>query len=171
MPPRQRNASSNISNDDPNNAPIPEPDEGPMPRRQPSMDERGFDLDYGDGNYYAGYGHGHRRESDNRAAVEFFSQMQPTPPEAQEPWMRAYWRPAMAFLYMFICLMDFVVFPGLMMVLPAFLKGFNIILEYTAWQSLTMQSGGLFHVAMGAILGAAAWTRGKEKEIRRQMGR
>ena len=34
------------------------------------------------------------------------------------------------------------------------------------WQSLTLQGGGLFHIAFGAILGAAAWTRGMEKRER-----
>jgi hypothetical protein len=28
---------------------------------------------------------------------------------------------------------------------------------------LTLLSGGIFHAAMGAVLGVAAWTRGQEK--------
>jgi hypothetical protein len=31
------------------------------------------------------------------------------------------------------------------------------------WVPLTLQGGGLYHISMGAILGIAAWTRGKEK--------
>jgi len=37
---------------------------------------------------------------------------------------------------------------------------------YHAWTPLTLQAGGLFHAAMGAILGIGSWTRGKEKQIR-----
>jgi hypothetical protein len=31
------------------------------------------------------------------------------------------------------------------------------------WQPLTLQGGGLIHIAFGAILGISAWTRGQEK--------
>ena len=31
------------------------------------------------------------------------------------------------------------------------------------WNPMTLLSGGVFHAAMGAVLGVAAWTRGKEK--------
>lgn len=34
------------------------------------------------------------------------------------------------------------------------------------WMPLTLQGAGLFHAAMGAILGIAAWTRGREKIAR-----
>lgn len=32
-----------------------------------------------------------------------------------------------------------------------------------AWSPLTLQGAGLFHLAMGAILGVTAWSRGQEK--------
>ena len=32
-----------------------------------------------------------------------------------------------------------------------------------AWNPLTLQGAGLYHLAMGAILGVAAWSRGQEK--------
>lgn len=80
-----------------------------------------------------------------------------------ENWMKSYWRPAMGWLYMLICLMDFVVFPAIAMFLPVILKGFGLQLQYVAWQSLTLSNGGLIHMAFGAILGVAAWTRGQEK--------
>lgn len=80
-----------------------------------------------------------------------------------ENWMKSYWRPAMGWLYMLICLMDFVVFPAIAMFLPVILKGFGVQLQYVAWQSLTLSNGGLIHMAFGAILGVAAWTRGQEK--------
>jgi hypothetical protein len=31
------------------------------------------------------------------------------------------------------------------------------------WQPLTLLSGGVFHAAMGAVLGISAFSRGKEK--------
>jgi hypothetical protein len=31
------------------------------------------------------------------------------------------------------------------------------------WSPLTLQGAGLFHLAMGAVLGIAAWSRGQEK--------
>ena len=39
----------------------------------------------------------------------------------------------------------------------------NALTQRRTWQPLTVQGGGLFHVAFGAILGIAAWTRGQEK--------
>jgi hypothetical protein len=33
----------------------------------------------------------------------------------------------------------------------------------TQWQPLTLQGAGLFHIAMGAIIGVAAWGRTQEK--------
>lgn len=80
-----------------------------------------------------------------------------------EHWLKAYWRPGMGWLYMLICFMDFVVFPALTMFLPALLKGFGTSIQYTAWQSLSLSNGGLIHIAFGAILGVAAWSRGQEK--------
>ena len=81
----------------------------------------------------------------------------------EEHWIKSYWRPAMGWLYMLICFVDFVVFPALAMFLPAFFSGFGIAMPYTAWQSLSLSNGGLVHVAFGAILGVAAWSRGQEK--------
>jgi len=34
---------------------------------------------------------------------------------------------------------------------------------FRQWVPITLQGGGLFHVAMGAVLGVAAWSRGQEK--------
>jgi hypothetical protein len=80
-----------------------------------------------------------------------------------EHWIKSYWRPAMGWLYMLICFVDFVLFPAMAMFLPALLKGFGVTTQYSAWQSLTLSNGGLMHVAFGAILGVAAWSRGQEK--------
>ena len=81
----------------------------------------------------------------------------------EEHWVKAYWRPAMGWLYMLICLCDFIVFPVVAMFLPVIYKGFGLQANYVAWQSLTLSNGGLIHLAFGAILGVSAWTRGQEK--------
>ena len=78
-------------------------------------------------------------------------------------WMRAYWRPAMGFTYMVICIFDFIMFPILSMVQPLFMKLLGMSMTYVVWESLTLQTGGFFHIAMGAVLGVAAWSRGQEK--------
>ena len=80
-----------------------------------------------------------------------------------EHWVKAYWRPAMGWLYMLICLCDFVVFPAVAMFLPVFFKGIGVQLAYSAWVSLTLSNGGLIHMAFGAILGVAAYGRTQEK--------
>lgn len=83
--------------------------------------------------------------------------------QQNEPWIRQYWRPAMGWLYMAICLFDFIIFPTVNMLLPAILSHWSIEHTYQPWQSLTLQNGGMIHLAFGAILGIAAWTRGQEK--------
>lgn len=77
----------------------------------------------------------------------------------KEDWMNAKWRPMMGWTYMLTCIADFVVFPILWSVLQSISKGqVNI-----QWQPITLQGAGLFHIAMGAILGIAAYGRTQEK--------
>lgn len=76
-----------------------------------------------------------------------------------EHWMKAMWRPAMGWLYMAMCACDFIIFPIIAMFLPQIIPG----LTYIPWKSITLDNGGLIHMAFGAILGVAAWTRGQEK--------
>jgi hypothetical protein len=74
-------------------------------------------------------------------------------------WMNTKWRPMMGWMYMAVCLFDFMLAPILWSVLQAvFHGGIN-----TQWQPLTLQGAGLFHVAMGAVLGIAAYGRTQEK--------
>ena len=80
-----------------------------------------------------------------------------------EHWAKAYWRPAMGWLYMIICLVDFVIFPVIAMFLPLITKT-----PYVAWQSLSLSNGGLIHMAFGAILGVAAYGRTQEKVSNKQ---
>jgi hypothetical protein len=77
----------------------------------------------------------------------------------QESWMNRKWRPAMAWMYMVICILDFAVFPIMWSILQAVQDG-NVTSQ---WDPLTLKGAGLFHMAMGAVLGIAAWTRGQEK--------
>lgn len=76
----------------------------------------------------------------------------------EDNWLKSHWRPISAYVYLLICFMDFIGFPLLTMVLPTWLN-----LPYTPWKSLTLEGGGLIHMAFGAILGVSAWTRGSEK--------
>jgi hypothetical protein len=70
----------------------------------------------------------------------------------------------MGWLYMLICFMDFVMFPLLAMFIPIIMKSFGLAdTAYAAWESLSLSNGGIIHLAFGAILGVAAWTRGQEK--------
>lgn len=75
-------------------------------------------------------------------------------------WLRNTWRPIMAILYTAVCIFDFILFPLLWPMLQAYIE---IGKELSQWEPTTLQGGALFHLAMGAILGISAWTRGKEK--------
>lgn len=80
----------------------------------------------------------------------------------QEDWINKKWRPMMAVMYMIVCIFDFIIFP----------VGFTIVQfwetqaandAFRQWQPLTLIGAGLFHMAMGAVLGITAWSRGQEK--------
>jgi hypothetical protein len=77
----------------------------------------------------------------------------------KEDWMNSKWRPMMGWLYMATCTFDFVIFPILWSLLQAITKAGPI----TQWQPLTLQGAGLYHIAMGAVLGLAAFGRTQEK--------
>ena len=81
----------------------------------------------------------------------------------EEPWVKAYWRPAAGWMYLLICVFDFIIFPLLAMFLPVIDKGFGLNIGYTPWTSLTLTNGGMIHMSFGAILGISAYTRGMEK--------
>lgn len=74
-------------------------------------------------------------------------------------WMQTKWRPAMGWMYMIVCTTDFVIFPILWSLLQALTHGS----VSSQWQPITLQGAGLFHVAMGAVLGIAAFGRTQEK--------
>lgn len=77
----------------------------------------------------------------------------------QRYWMQTHWRPLMAIMYMIVCVADFIIFPVLWSILQSTSDG-----QVTSqWNPITLQGGGLFHVALGAILGVAVFGRTKEK--------
>jgi hypothetical protein len=74
-------------------------------------------------------------------------------------WINKKMRPMMGWIYMLTCTCDFVLFPILWSLLQALSAG-----QVTSqWQPLTLQGAGLYHIAMGAVLGIAAYGRTKEK--------
>jgi hypothetical protein len=77
----------------------------------------------------------------------------------KEDWMNSKWRPMMGWMYMVVCTCDFVLFPVLWSLLHAVLHTANM----AQWNPLTLQGAGLFHIAMGAVLGIAAFGRTQEK--------
>lgn len=64
----------------------------------------------------------------------------------------------MAWQYMMVCLFDFILAPLVLMI-------FSYVTNtgYIAWEPLTLKMSGYYHMAMGAIIGVSAWTRGLEK--------
>lgn len=73
-------------------------------------------------------------------------------------WMNSKWRPAMGWLYMITCTFDFIIFPILWAIFQA-----SVHQKVDAWDPITLQGAGLYHLAMGAILGIAAYGRTQEK--------
>jgi hypothetical protein len=76
----------------------------------------------------------------------------------KEAWMNSKWRPMMGWMYMLVCTMDMVIFPILWSLLQTMTHS-----PITQWNPLTLQGAGLFHIAMGAVLGIAAFGRTQEK--------
>lgn len=87
---------------------------------------------------------------------------EPTPPVKKrsklEYYIKSYWRPMMAWQYLLVCLFDF-------LIAPIIYAKFNFLHPTTVytWHPLTVENGSFYHVAMGAIIGVAAWSRGQEK--------
>lgn len=75
--------------------------------------------------------------------------------------LKSSWRPAMAWSYFAVCLWDF-------LIAPIFIAWYSSRTgtPYVPWKPITLGEGGMYHLAMGAILGVAAWTRGQEKVAR-----
>jgi hypothetical protein len=78
--------------------------------------------------------------------------------QKKEDWMNSKWRPMMGWMYMLVCMFDMIVFPILWSLLQTVTHT-----PITQWNPLTLQGAGLFHIAMGAVLGIAAFGRTQEK--------
>ena len=85
----------------------------------------------------------------------------------KETWIDYAWRPAMAWSYLIICIFDFFVAPIIHATFQALVYPTQ---EYSQWKPITLAEGGLYHMAMMAIVGVTAWTRGQEKIIREELG-
>ncbi len=103
----------------------------------------------------------------------------------QDQWYQKWWRPCVAFVYLAIIILDFAVMPiiyeldrpdpaaAVTLALQFENPGAQVQVLQTLqsqrnWSPITILGGGLFHVAMGAILAGAAITRGMEKRQRIQ---
>ena len=75
-----------------------------------------------------------------------------------EHWLTSKWRPAMGWMYMVVCTMDMVIFPIIWSIAQVITKQ-----PISQWDPLTLRGAGLFHMAMGAVLGIAAFGRTQEK--------
>ena len=73
----------------------------------------------------------------------------------KEDWMNNKWRPAMGWMYMVVCVFDFILAPILWAVVQ-FWETSAVNDAFRQWQPLTLQGAGLFHMAMGAVLGLTA---------------
>ena len=93
------------------------------------------------------------------AAVTTAGGAESTVENTNTDWINKKWRPMMGWSYMATCVFDFIVAPILWSIVQVLGQG-SVSMQ---WQPLTLQGAGLYHVAMGAVLGIAAWGRTKEK--------
>lgn len=99
-----------------------------------------------------------------------------------EKWYQRTWRPASAFIYLAICVFDFMVMPSISALRQREYNQevFERMLEVNdpeirqiilnkvnftnGWDPLTLRGSGLFHISFGAILTGAAISRTREKK-------
>ena len=77
----------------------------------------------------------------------------------KEDWMSTRWRPGMAYMYMLVCICDFILFPMMWTAIQVKYGGD----VHAQWAPMTLQGAAFFHIAMGAILGISAYGRTREK--------
>jgi len=82
--------------------------------------------------------------------------------EKKDDFIQNKWRPMMAVMYMSVCAFDFIVAPILFTIVQ-FWETQAANDAFRQWMPLTLQGGGLFHMAMGAVLGISAYGRTQEK--------
>jgi hypothetical protein len=123
-----------------------------MTERKQKLDEAKFRLDQRKAIH----------DMDMEKQRENFSETQVTAGAPTEHWLQSFWRPAAAWVYMAICIFDFILAPIFSMFMPVVYKVFGVTVAYIPWTSLTLQNGGIIHISFGAILGVSAYTRGIE---------
>lgn len=82
-----------------------------------------------------------------------------------EPWLMRFWRPMMAWQYFVVCICDFIVFPSVAM----YYASKYGVAENFKWEPITLTAGGFYHIAMGIIVGVAAYSRGQENLLRTRL--
>lgn len=82
-----------------------------------------------------------------------------------EPWLMRYWRPMMAWQYFVVCICDFIIFPSVAM----YYASKYGVAENFKWDPITLSAGGFYHIAMGIIVGVAAYSRGQENLLRTRL--
>lgn len=120
--------------------------------------------------------------SDNNSNIDGVRQITIT-----ESWYKQIWQPAAFFIYLLICVFDFFLMPAIYEARkPKIEDMINLTLKYqepssqvqalttlirnqNSWTPITLEGGGLFHMAFGAILTGAAITRGMERTERVRM--
>ena len=100
----------------------------------------------------------------------------------KENWWSENWRPMSALVYLLICMFDFIIMPTVYEISNKKIDQASVV-EYAlrfsepavqsqvietmsakrAWSPITLEATGLLHIAFGALLTGAAWTRGQEK--------
>lgn len=75
----------------------------------------------------------------------------------KQNWFHIYWRPAIAWSYLLICLFDFIGGPIM------FAIYYEAIDKTILWSPLTLRGGGIYHASMLAIIGVTSWGRTQEK--------
>jgi hypothetical protein len=73
------------------------------------------------------------------------------------------WKAWMGVTYMLICLFDFMGAPVLWSAIQ-FWENEAANDAFRQWAPLTLQGGGFFHMAMGAVLGISALNKDKKEE-------
>ena len=64
----------------------------------------------------------------------------------------------MAWQYMAVCLFDFILAPIFLGIYAFYTKT-----PYIAWVPLSLQGGGLYHLAMGAVVGVTSYAKSQER--------
>lgn len=75
-----------------------------------------------------------------------------------ENWIDNKWRPAAAWVYLAICLFDFILAPIVFAIIQM-VSGQPIV----QWSPITLMGSGLVHMSFGAIIGITAFGRTREK--------